>query len=143
MTSEKINLCQKSQSSSAIKDNVYQLYVHLHNSSNLSTDKKETKWEGTINWIKAGKQLISCHYDMWCYSTKIRGQLLGCSTGGCLTIQIKQKLFDNLKSWDVQLRLCSTENWQLSNIKLIKLNQKDDYVRLILISTLKMDNCQT
>ncbi len=70
-------------------------------------------------------------------------RLLGCSTGGCSTIQIEQKLFDDLKSWDVRLRLCSTENWQLSNIKLIALNQKDDYVRLILISTLKMDNCRT
>ena len=27
------------------------------------------------------------------------------------------------------------QNWQLSNIKLIELNQKSDYVRLILIST--------
>jgi len=25
----------------------------------------------------------------------------GCSTGLCLTIQIEEKLFDNLKSWDV------------------------------------------
>jgi hypothetical protein len=63
-------------------------------------------------------------------------RLLGCSTGGCLTIQIEQKLFDDLKSWDVQLKLCLTENRQLLNIKLIELNQKDDYVRLILISTL-------
>ncbi len=70
-------------------------------------------------------------------------RLLGCSTGVCSTIQIEQKLFDDLKSWDVRLRLCLTENWQLSNIKLIELNQKNDYVRLILISTLKMDNCRT
>jgi hypothetical protein len=37
-------------------------------------------------------------------------RLLGCSTGGCSTIQIEQKLFDDVKSWDVRLRLCSTEN---------------------------------
>ncbi len=35
-------------------------------------------------------------------------QLLGCSTGLCSTIQIEQKLFDNLKSWDVRLGLHST-----------------------------------
>jgi len=40
----------------------------------------------------------------------IHWRLLGCSTGGCLTIQIEQKLFDDLKSWDVRLRLCSMEN---------------------------------
>ncbi len=39
-------------------------------------------------------------------------RLLGCSTGGCLTILIEQKLFDDLKKWDVQLRLCLTENCQ-------------------------------
>jgi ankyrin repeat protein len=37
-------------------------------------------------------------------------RLLGCLTGGCSTIQIEQKLFNGLKSWDVRLRLCSTEN---------------------------------
>ncbi len=67
----------------------------------------------------------------------------GCSSGLCSTIQIEPKLFDDLKSWDVRLRLCSTENWQLLNIKLIEHNQRGDYVRLILISTLKIDNCQT
>ncbi len=55
---------------------------------------------------------------------------LGCSPTK-LTIQIKQKLFDNLKSWDVR-----RQNWQLSNKKLIELSQKGDYVWLILISTL-------
>ncbi len=68
---------------------------------------------------------------------------VGCSTGLCSTIQIEEKLFDDLKSWDVWLGLCSTENWQLSNIKIIELNQKGDYVGLIIISTLKIDNCQT
>ncbi len=38
------------------------------------------------------------------------GLLSGCSTGGCSTIQIEQKLFDDLKSWDVRLKLCLTEN---------------------------------
>ena len=36
--------------------------------------------------------------------------LLGCSNGGCSTNQIEQKLFDDVKSWDVRLRLRSTEN---------------------------------
>jgi hypothetical protein len=31
----------------------------------------------------------------------LKRQLLGCWTGGCSTIQIKQELFDDLKSWDV------------------------------------------
>jgi hypothetical protein len=31
---------------------------------------------------------------------------VGCSTGLCLTIQIEDKLFDDLKSWDVRLGLC-------------------------------------
>ncbi len=35
-------------------------------------------------------------------------RLLGCSTGGCSTIQIKQKLFDDLKCWDVRLGFSST-----------------------------------
>jgi hypothetical protein len=35
---------------------------------------------------------------------------VGCSTGLCLKIHIKEKLFDYLKSWDVRLGLCSTKN---------------------------------
>ena len=31
------------------------------------------------------------------------------------------------------------QNWQLSNIKLIKINQKGDYVQLILISMLVVE----
>ncbi len=80
-------------------------------------------------WVSVSGSLASCV-----------GGLLGCSTGGCSTIQIEQKLFDDLKSWDVRLKLCSTENWQLSNIKLIELNQESDYVRLILCSTNVMFN---
>ena len=34
--------------------------------------------------------------------------LVGCSTGVCSRIQIEEKLFDNLKSWDGRLVLCST-----------------------------------
>ncbi len=68
------------------------------------------------------------------------GVYVECSTGLCSTIQIKEKLFDNLKSWDVWLELCGTENWQLSNIKLIELNQAGDYVWLILISTLIVEH---
>ena len=33
---------------------------------------------------------------------------VGCSTGVCSTVQIEEKLFDDLKSRDVQLGLCST-----------------------------------
>jgi len=61
-------------------------------------------------------------YDLYCYCccfylchlTNKRNtwltdwRLLGCSTGLCSTIQIEQKLFDDLKSWDVRLRLCLT-----------------------------------
>ena len=86
---------------------------------------------------------------------------MGCSTGGCSTIQIEQKLgcstqimFDG-KLTIVEHRinrtksekwLCSInsyfdfENEQLSNKKLIELNQESDYVRLILCLTNVMFN---
>ena len=101
-----------------------------------------------IFWVSKRDKIVStslCFLDQkfngCIWSDDYGRRLLGCSTGGCSTIQIEQKLFDNLKSWDVRLKLCSTKNQQLSNIKLIELNQKDDYVRLIIILTLKMDNC--
>jgi hypothetical protein len=68
--------------------------------------------------------------------------LLKMGTGGTFYLlelfwQFKLKNFclTTTESWDVQLELGSTENWQLSNIKLVKLNQGGDQVQLILILT--------
>jgi hypothetical protein len=40
------------------------------------------------------------------------------STGLCLTIQIEEKLFDDLKSWDVRLGLCSTAKLKIVEHKI-------------------------
>jgi hypothetical protein len=41
---------------------------------------------------------------------------VGCSTGVCSTVQIEEKLFDDLKSRDVQLGFMFDVKQQLSNI---------------------------
>ncbi len=56
--------------------------------------------------------------------------------------QFKSKNFcsTTTDSWEVRLELCSKENGQLSNIKLVNLNQGGDYVLLFLISTLIIEH---
>ncbi len=66
---------------------------------------------------------------------------MGCSTGGCSTIQIKTKVVRRPKKMGCLTQIMFDE--KVTIVELIELNQKDDYVWLILISTLKMDNCWT
>jgi hypothetical protein len=51
-------------------------------------------------------------------------------TGLFSTIQIEEKLFDDLR---LRLGFSSTRKQQLSKIKLVELNQEYKYVRLMLI----------
>jgi hypothetical protein len=57
---------------------------------------------------------------------------VGCLTGLCSTIQIEQKLFDDLKSWDVQLGLCLTTKLTIVGHKI---NQTESEKWLCLINS--------
>ncbi len=64
-----------------------------------------------------------------------KGVHVGCSTGLCSTIQIKEKLFDNLQNLGCSTRIMFDGRLTIVEQKLIELNQGDEYVRLIIIST--------